>query len=103
MTPPQNRRDARRCTRPQEAERQTPPHPPAAHVWPAVLLPRPASGQEKQVIARMTASGQASDPESVRSRTTAPHPPTGRETRMLTAGAVAGKGPRPLTPRESRR
>ena len=51
-TPLQNRRDARRCSRPQEAERQTPPHPPGAHVWPAVLLPRPASGQEKQEIAR---------------------------------------------------
>ena len=55
-TPLQNRRDARRCTRPQEAERQRPPHPPVAHVWPAGPLPRPASGQEKQVIARMTAS-----------------------------------------------
>ena len=48
-TPLQNRRDARRCTRPQEAERQRPPHPPVAHVWPAGPLPRPASGQEKQV------------------------------------------------------
>ena len=55
-TPLQNRRDARRCSRPQEAERQTPPHPPGAHVWPAVQLPRPARGQEKQVIARGTAS-----------------------------------------------
>ena len=54
--PSSNRRDARRCSRPQEAERQPPPHPPGAHVWPAVLLPRPASGQEKQVIARLTAS-----------------------------------------------
>ena len=60
-TPLQHRRDARPCSRPQEAERQRPPHPPGAHVWPAVLLPRPASGQEKQVIARMTASGHASD------------------------------------------
>ena len=60
-TPLQNRRDARRCSRPQEAERQTPPHPPGAHVWPAVLLPRPASEQEKQVIARLTASGHTSD------------------------------------------
>ena len=56
-----NRRDARRCTRPQEAERQTPPHPPGVHVWPAVLLPRSTSGQEKQVIARLTASGHASN------------------------------------------
>ena len=55
-TPLQHRRDARPCSRPQEAERQRPPHPPGAHVWPAVLLPRPASGQEKQVIARLTAS-----------------------------------------------
>ena len=55
-TPLQNRRDARRCSRPQEAERQRPPHPPGAHVWPAVLLPRPASGQEKQVIVCLTAS-----------------------------------------------
>ena len=60
-TPLQNRRDARPCSRPQEAERQRPPHPPGAHVWPAVLLPRPASGQEKQVIAHLTASGHASD------------------------------------------
>ena len=59
--PSRNRRDARRCSRPQEAERPPPPHPPGAHVWPAVLLPRPASGQEKQVIARLTASGHASD------------------------------------------
>ena len=54
--PSRNRRDARRCSRPLEAERPPPPHPPGAHVWPAGLLPRPASGQEKQVIARLTAS-----------------------------------------------
>ena len=54
--PSRNRRDACRCSRPQEAERPPPPHPPGAHVWPAVQLPRPASGQEKQVIARLTAS-----------------------------------------------
>ena len=59
--PSRNRTDARRCSRPQEAERQPPPHPPGAHVWPASLLPRPASGQEKQAIARLTASGHASD------------------------------------------
>ena len=46
---------------PQEAERQAPPHPPGLHVWPVVLLPRLASGQEKQVIARLTASSHASD------------------------------------------
>ena len=33
-----------------------PPHPPGLPVWPVVLLPRLASGQEKQVIARLTAS-----------------------------------------------
>ena len=59
--PSRNRRDARRCSRPQEAERQPPPHPPGAHVWPAGLLPRTASEQEKQAIARLTASGHASD------------------------------------------
>ena len=37
-------------------QRQPPPHPPGAHVWPAVLLPRPASGQEKQANALLTAS-----------------------------------------------
>ena len=61
MDAPPEQEGRRRCSRPQEAERQRPPHPPGAHVWPAVLLPRTASGQEKQVIARLTASGHASD------------------------------------------
>ena len=41
--------------------RQPPQHHPGFLVWPAVLSPPPASGQESQVIARMTASGHASD------------------------------------------
>ena len=47
--------------KPQEAARQPPQHPPGFLVWPAVLSPPPASGQESQVIARLTASGHASD------------------------------------------
>ena len=46
--------------KPQEAERQTPQHPPGFHVWPAVLAPPLASGQEPG-IARLTASGHASE------------------------------------------
>ena len=42
--------------KPQEAARQPPQHPPGSLVWPAVLTPPPASGQESQVIARLTAS-----------------------------------------------
>ena len=100
-TPLQNRRDARRCTRPQEAERQRPPHPPEAHVWPAGPLPRPASGQEKQVIARKTASGQASDSgERATANERAAPPDRQGKTRTLTVGAAAGKRPRPRTPRE---
>ena len=100
-TPLQNRRDARRCTRPQEAERQRPPHPPAAHVWPAGPLPRPASGQVKQVIARMTANGQASDTgeRAIANERAAPPDRQGK-TRKLTVGAAAAKRPRPRTPRE---
>ena len=41
--------------KPQEAARQPPQHPPGLLVWPAVLSPPPASGQESQVIARLTA------------------------------------------------
>ena len=98
-TPLQNRRDARRCSRPQEAERQMPPHPPGAHVWPAVQLPQPASGQEKQVIARLTASGHASDSGERAIANDRAAPPIGMGTRTLTAEAVAVKRPRPLTPR----
>ena len=47
--------------KPQETARQPPQHPPGFPVWPAVLSPPPASGQESQVIARLTASGHASD------------------------------------------
>ena len=42
--------------KPQEAARQPPQHPPGFLVWSAVLSPPPASGQESQVIARLTAS-----------------------------------------------
>ena len=45
----------------QEAERQPPQHPPAFLVWPAVLALLPANGQERQVVARATASGHESD------------------------------------------
>ena len=45
----------------QEAERQPPQHPPGILVWPAGLAPPPASGQESQVIARLTTSGHVSD------------------------------------------
>ena len=109
-TPLQNRRDARRCTRPQEAERQTPPHPPGAHVWPAVLLPRPASGQEKQVIARKTASGQASDPgeRAIANDRAAPpdrqgnahaHGGSGSGQKTATAHAERGHGVTDIDPR----
>ena len=46
--------------KPQEAERQTPQHPPGFHVWPAVLAPPLASGQEPG-IARMTVSGHTNE------------------------------------------
>ena len=99
-TPLQNRRDARRCTRPQEAERQRPPHPPVAHVWPAGLLPRTASGQEKQVIARMTASGQASDAGERAIANERAGPPDRQGNAHAHGGSGSGQRPRPRTPRE---
>ena len=99
-TPLQNRRDARRCTRPQEAERQRPPHPPVAHVWPAGLLPRTASGQEKQVIARMTASGQASDAGERAIANERAAPPDRQGNAHAHGGSGSGQRPRPRTPRE---
>ena len=109
-TPLQNRRDARRCSRPQEAERQTPPHPPGAHVWPAVQLPRPASGQEKQVIARLTASGHASDSgeRAIANDRAAPpdrhgnahaHGGSGSGQKTATAHAKSGHGVTDIDPR----
>ena len=99
-TPLQNRRDARRCTRPQEAERQRPPHPPVAHVWPAGLLPRTASGQEKQVIARMTASGQASEAGERAIANERAAPPDRQGNAHAHGGSGSGQRPRPRTPRE---
>ena len=109
-TPLQNRRDARRCSRPQEAERQTPPHPPGAHVWPAVLLPRPASGQEKQAIARLTASDHASDSgeRAIANDRAAPsdrqgnahaHSGSGSGQKTATAHAESGHGVTDIDPR----
>ena len=105
-TPLQNRRDARRCSRPQEAERQTPPHPPGAHVWPAVQLPRPASGQEKQVIARLTASD--SGERAIANDRAAPpdrhgnahaHGGSGSGQKTATAHAKSGHGVTDIDPR----
>ena len=109
-TPLQNRRDARRCSRPQEAERQMPPHPPGAHVWPAVQLPRPASGQEKQGIARLTASGHASDSgeRAIANDRAAPpdrhgnahaHGGSGSGQKTATAHAKSGHGVTDIDPR----
>ena len=102
--------NARRCSRPQEAERQRPPHPPGAHVWPAVLLPRPASGQEKQVIARLTASGHASDSgeRAIANDRAAPpdrhgnahaHGGSGSGQKTATAHAESGHGVTDIDPR----
>ena len=105
-TPLQNRRDARRCSRPQEAERQRPPHPPGAHVWPAVLLPWPASGQEKQVIARLTASDsgerviandRAAPPD--RHGNAHAHGGSGSGQKTTTAHAESGHGVTDIDPR----
>ena len=105
-TPLQNRRGARRCSRPQEAERQTPPHPPGAHVWPAVQLPRPASGQEKQVIACLTASDSG---ERAIANDLAAHPDrhgnahthggSGSGQKTATAHAKSGHGVTDIDPR----
>ena len=54
--PPAKGGTAAAASETQEAERQPPQHPPGILVWPAVLAPPPASGQENQVIARLTAS-----------------------------------------------
>ena len=102
--------NARRCSRPQEAERPRPPHPPGAHVWPAVLLPRPASGQEKQVIARLTASGHASDSgeRAIANDRAAPpdrhgnahaHGGSGSGQKTATAHAESGHGVTDIDPR----
>ena len=105
-TPLQNRRDARRCPRPQEAERQKPPHPPGAHVWPTVPLPRPASGQEKQVIARLTASD--SGERAIANDRAAPpdrhgdahaHGGSGSGQKTATAHAESGHGVTDIDPR----
>ena len=74
---------------------KTPPHPPGTHVWPAVLLPRPASGQEKQVSARLTASGHASD----RHGNAHAHGGSGSGQKTATAHAESGHGVTDIDPR----
>ena len=74
-----------------ETNASTPP-------WGPRLASRPASTARKRAG---EAGNRMLDRERSRerSRTTAPHPPTGMETRTLTAEEVAVKRPRPLTPR----
>ena len=85
---------------------KTPPHPPGAHVWPAVLLPRPASGQEKQVIARLTASD--SGERAIANDRAAPpdrhgnahaHGGSGSGQKTATAHAESGHGVTDIDPR----
>ena len=80
-----------------QAERPPPPHPPGTHVWPAVLLPRPASGQEKQVIARLTAHAESghgvtdTDPriETSHDATESHHAESGSGQKTATAHSVS--------------
>ena len=76
-----------------------PQHPPGFLVWPGVLAPPPANGQESQVITRLTASGHASD--SGERATASGHAdlPSGQgKTRTLMARPGVVNRPPPVTP-----